>query len=76
MLERGGEYFRELWKSLTDGDLLAAALALSQSPPASSRKGNSHSAGQSRVAKAGAQRDFAENTIQLRLSSAFSPRIC
>jgi len=75
VLERGGEYFRELWKSLTDSDLLAAALALSRSPPASSPRGTSRTARQSRIAKTGAQRDFGENRIQLPHPRAFSPGI-
>ncbi len=76
VLERGGQYFGELWKSLTESDLLAAALALSQSPPASSPRGNSHSARQSRIAKTGAQRDFGEKRVWLPLPSAFSPELC
>jgi len=51
VLERGGEYFRELWKSLTDSDLLAAALARSQSPPGSSPRGNSRTTRQSVLRK-------------------------
>jgi len=76
VLERGGEYFRELWKSLTDSDLLAAALALSQSPPASRPRGTPTAQDKAVLRKLERKADFGENRIWLPLPSAFSPELC